>query len=327
MSQVLRPLSGIFPQQDFPDLIVGLSEPDDAAIYRLDHDYAVISTVDFFPPVVDDPYAFGAIAAANALSDVYAMGGEPLFAINLVAYPDGLGLELLTEILRGGADKVKEAGAVIAGGHTITDKEPKYGLAVTGRVHPEHIIRKSGARPGDALVLTKPLGTGTITTALKRGTAEAQHVDEAVHSMSRLNNLAASAARRHHAHAMTDITGYSLIGHAHEVAHLSGVDLRFRFDALPWLSGARSYAGQGIFPGGMSRNRDYYGTWTRILAPLGEADADLLFDPQTSGGLLIALPAEAALMLVQELQNADIPAAIIGEVLTPHQEGGRIEVV
>ena len=189
MAQVLRPLSHIFSQDDYPQLLIGLSEPDDAAVYQIDGERAIISTMDFFPPVVDTPYEFGAIAAANALSDVYAMGGRPLMAINLVAFPDGLDMGILSEILRGGAEKVKEAGAMIAGGHTVTDKEPKYGLSVTGEVAVDKIIKKSGAQVGDVLILTKPLGVGVITTALKRGVADNAHVETAIQSMSHLNRI------------------------------------------------------------------------------------------------------------------------------------------
>jgi selenide, water dikinase len=312
----LRPLNGLFPIENYQALLVGLAEPDDAAVYQLDSERAVISTVDFFPPVVDDAYAFGAIAAANALSDVYAMGGEPLMAINLAAFPDGPGLELLSEILRGGAEKVREAGAVIAGGHTVTDKEPKYGLAVTGLVHPERIMKKSGIRPGDELVLTKPLGTGVITTALKNGKAESAHIDSAVAMMSRLNRDASRMALKAGAHAATDITGYSLLGHTHEMAHLSGVDLHIHFDALHWLSGAQEYGAQGIFPGGMGRNRDFFEKWVQFDVNLPEPQRHLLFDPQTSGGLLIAVAKDKAEDLCSNLIAVGDDAAIIGEAQT-----------
>lgn len=284
-------------------------------MYRIAPEQAIISTMDFFPPVVDDPYQFGAIAAANALSDVYAMGGEPLMAINLVAYPDGLGMEMLTEILRGGADKVREAGAVIAGGHTVTDKEPKYGLAVTGSVHPDRIITKAGARPGDQLILTKALGTGVITTALKNQRAEAAHVDAAVASMNRLNRDAARAAKAFGVHAMTDITGYGLLGHGHEMAHLSMVDFELDFSALRWLPGAEQYALQDIFPGGKGRNREYFEQWVRFAQGISEHYQDLLFDPQTSGGLLIAVAETQAQSLLDALIDAgDRDSALIGQV-------------
>jgi selenide,water dikinase len=311
----LRPLNNLFPAADSPDLIIGLDAPDDSAVYRLDSDRAIIATTDFFPPVVDDPYDFGAIAAANALSDVYAMGGEPIFAINLAAFPDGLDMAILAEILRGGAEKVREAGAVIAGGHTIADQEPKYGLSVIGLVHPSAILTKSGARPGDILILTKPLGTGVITTALKNGKADSQHVNAAVASMSRLNREASRLAVRHGVHAMTDITGYGFLGHGHEMAHLSEVDLRVDYSALKWLSGAQIYGAQDMFPGGMIRNREYFDPWVQFDSALDEVQQNLLFDPQTSGGLLIAVDREIAPHLNEEITAQGDQAAIIGEVI------------
>ena len=315
MAQVLRPLSEIYLSDEYPQVLVGLSEPDDAAVYQLDSARAIISTTDFFPPVVDDPYDFGAIAAANALSDVYAMGGKPLMAINLVAYPDDLDKGILSEILRGGAEKVKEAGAVIAGGHSITDAEPKYGLSVTGEVETGRIIRKSGAQPGDLLLLSKRLGTGVVTTALKRNIAEPQHVAAAVESMSRLNRVASELAQWHNAHAMTDITGFGLVGHALEMAKLSGVDFRLRMDAIELLPGTIAYARDGVFPGGMERNRDYYREWLRVEGTLADYEFGLLFDPQTSGGLLIAVVAERADDLLADLLAAGEDAFILGEVV------------
>jgi len=307
-------------------LLIGLAEPDDAAVYKLNDQQAIISTTDFFPPVVDDPYAFGAIAAANALSDVYAMGGEPLFAINLVAFPDTLDLAILTDILRGGGENIKAAGAVIAGGHTVTDKEPKYGLAVTGVVHPERIFTKGGAQPGDALILTKPLGTGVITTALKREQADPAHVQAAVESMMRLNQSAARAATalgKPHIHAITDITGYSLLGHAHEMAHLSAANFTFWFDALPWLPGAREYAQLGTFPGGTTRNADYFRQWTDFAPTISEEAQMLCFDPQTSGGLLIAVAAAYADGLIEAIERGGAWAWKIGSV---NAGSGRIIV-
>lgn len=310
----MRPLTGLFPSENYPALLVGLAAPDDAAVYRLNAEQAIISTLDFFPPVVDDPYAFGAIAAANALSDVYAMGGEPLMAINLAAFPDNLEMSILSEILRGGAEKVREAGAIIAGGHTITDREPKYGLAVTGIVHPSQIITKQGARPGDKLMLTKALGTGVITTALKQGVAHPGHVEAAVASMRRLNRDASRLARQAGVHAMTDITGYSLLGHGHEMAHLSGVNLYIQYSTLHWMPGARSYGEQDIFPGGMSRNRTYFEGWIHFDKGIDDVAQQLLFDPQTSGGLLMVVAPDAAEPLRDELTSAGEIAGIIGEV-------------
>ena len=294
-------------------MLVGLDEPDDAALYQVDAARAIISTTDFFPPVVDDPYDFGAIAAANALSDVYAMGGRPLMAINLVAYPDDLDRSILTEILRGGAEKVKEAGAVIAGGHSITDAEPKYGLSVTGEVAPGRVIRKSGARSGDALMLSKRLGTGVVTTALKRDIADPRHVAAAVASMSRLNRQASELAQRHGAHAMTDITGFGLVGHGLEMAQPSGVDFRLNMDAIELLPGAEEHARNGVFPGGMERNQEYYRQWLDVEGELAEYERGLLFDPQTSGGLLIAVAADRAGELLADLRAAGEAAFILGE--------------
>jgi len=310
----LQPLKGLFPIEDYPSLLVGLAEPDDSAVYQLDAERAIISTVDFFPPVVDEPYAFGAIAAANALSDVYAMGGEPIMAINLVAFPDGLDRSILSEILRGGAEKVREAGAVIAGGHTVSDQEPKYGLAVTGIIHPERILTKGGTQPGDILILTKALGTGVITTALKDGRAQPEHVAAAVASMSRLNRDASQTAQRIGVHAMTDITGYSLLGHSHEMAHLANVNFHIDLDALSWLPGAQEYADQGIFPGGTRRNKDYFGQWVELGDELSETFKGLLFDPQTSGGLLMAVSPDNANQLLSTLHDNSEIANIIGEV-------------
>src|SRR5205085_10545112 len=253
LAQVLRPLT----IQAVPaELLVGINAADDAAVYRVNDAQAVISTADFFPPVVDDPYAFGAIAAANAMSDVYAMGGQVLMAINLVAWPDTLDYSILSEILRGGADTVAKVGGVIAGGHSVTDEEPKYGLAVTGMVHPQHILTKGGAKPGDLLVLSKPLGTGLITTAHKREEVAENDLDAAIMSMMQLNRKASQALLEAGAgvHAVTDITGFGLLGHAWEMASQSLVGMRFQFDALPLLPGARRYAELGHINGGAHRN-------------------------------------------------------------------------
>jgi len=311
----LRPLSEIYSGDDYPQVLVGLSEPDDAAVYQIDQSRAIISTTDFFPPVVDDPYDFGAIAAANALSDVYAMGGRPLMAINLVAYPDDLDNGILSEILRGGAEKVREAGAVIAGGHSISDAEPKYGLSVTGEVEVGKIIRKSGAQVGDLLILSKRLGTGVVTTALKRDIAAPQHVAAAVESMSRLNRNAAELAQRHGVHAMTDITGFGLVGHGLEMAKLGGVDFRLDMNALELLPGSFEYARNGVFPGGMERNREYYSQWLALESELAGYERGLLFDPQTSGGLLMTVAAEQAEALLTDLNAAGEDAFILGDVV------------
>ncbi len=295
-------------------MLVGLGAPDDAAVYRLNDTQAIVATADFFPPVVDDPYAYGAIAAANALSDVYAMGGEPLFALNLAAFPEDMPPEISAEILRGGAEKVREAGAIIAGGHTITDKEPKYGLAVTGLIHPERILTKSGARPGDRLVLTKALGTGVITTAHKQGAVMPADLAAATASMTRLNREAARAAQAIGVSALTDITGFGLLGHAHEMAHLSNARLELQYDALPWLPGAKRYAEAWVFPSGAGRNADYFRRWVTFERALVDWEQHLLFDPQTSGGLLMVVAPDRVSLLVERLKVAGEGAWEIGAV-------------
>lgn len=255
---MLQPLKTTFKAEDHPQLLVGLTKADDAAVYQLNDDQAIINTTDFFPPVVDDPYDFGQIAAANALSDVYAMGGRVLFAMNLVAFPDSLDMDILRAILAGGADKVAESGAPIVGGHSVNDKEPKYGLAVTGIINPNDVKKKGSAQPNDILLLTKPLGVGIVTTALKRGLTSAEEVESAVSSMKTLNMQAANAAVNAQAHSMTDITGFGLLGHAHEMASQANVDFHFKTDGLPWLPGAVSYGDQDVFPGGMGRNKTHF---------------------------------------------------------------------
>ncbi len=292
---MLRPLQERFPPADYPDLLVGLARSDDAAVLRISDELAIIQTLDFFPPVVDDPYTYGQIAAANAMSDVYAMGGEVRLALNIAAFPDDLDPAILTEIFRGGADKVAEAGGVIAGGHTIIDKEPKYGLSVMGVVHPRAILTKGGALPGDALLLTKPLGTGVLLTAAKQlRPGHEPGLAAAVAAMSRLNRHAAHLARAAHVHALTDVTGFGLAGHAAEMAEGSGATLVLELAALPLLADARRFAAEGATTGGGARNRDQLGDRVRVLAGAPDALVDLLYDPQTSGGLLMALPADRA---------------------------------
>lgn len=286
LAQVLRPLtSNTIP----PELLVGIHAADDAAVYRVNDQQAIISTADFFPPVVDDPYTFGAIAAANALSDVYAMGGQVLMALNLVAWPDNLAYSILSEVLRGGSDIVAQAGGVIAGGHTVSDKEPKYGLSVTGMVHPERILTKGGAQPGDLLILSKPLGTGLITTAHKREQVADSDLEAAVTSMMQLNRAASQALANIGAHAVTDITGFGLLGHAWEMAAQSLAGMRFAFDALPLLPHARDYAEAGCVTGGAGRNAIFLQPHVHLSDRLDTYDRELLWDPQTSGGLFAAI--------------------------------------
>ncbi len=298
---------------------MGLTAADDAAVYQLNDKQAIISTTDFFPPVVDDPYDFGAIAAANALSDIYAMGGQVLFAINLVAFPDHLGNEILSEILRGGAEKVREAGAVVVGGHSVNDKEPKYGLAVTGIIDPEKVKRKGGAIPGDVLLLTKPLGVGVITTALKRELTSDAHLATAVASMKQLNKQAAAAAQIANAHSMTDITGFGLLGHAHEMAAAAAVDFTFYLDQLPWLPGAVDYGKAGAFPGGMGNNMRFFSPHVSFSDDVSQLMGDMLYTPETSGGLLVAVAPDQVEIFKQNCETA----VVVGEVMAGN---GRIYI-
>jgi selenide,water dikinase len=312
---VLRPLQDKFAPAQFPDLIVGLGQPDDAAVYRLPDGRALVQTIDFFPPVVDDPYYFGAIAAANALSDVYAMGGDPLFALNVCAFPEDLPGEIISDILRGGADKVAEAGAAIAGGHSLRDREPKYGLCVTGMMDLKNLMTKGGAQPGDVLILTKPLGVGVITTAIKREKAAQTHIDTAITSMATLNRVAGLAARETGVRAATDITGFGLMGHALEMAQQAGVQFRFRYRALPFLPGAMDYAREWIFAGGAETNEKAAREYVEFTSQLADYERMLLFDPQTSGGLLVALRPERAATFHQLMQRQGQMAWQIGEVV------------
>ena len=293
-------------------LLVGTETSDDAAVYKISEELAVIQTVDFFTPVTDDPYLFGQIAAANALSDVYAMGGEPKLALNLAAFPNCLNTEILGEILKGGADKVMEAGAILAGGHTISDNEPKYGLCVTGFVHPKKMWKNCGAEPGDLLVLTKPLGSGILSTAEKGGIIrEAEHL-EAAKTMTTLNKYAAELAKEFQVHCCTDITGFGLAGHAMEMAKGSKKTFVIYAEKLPVLSGAREYAEMGLIPAGAYRNREFLEK--DMESRISGWREDLLFDPQTSGGLLLAIPTEDAAGLMGRLSGLELPSAVVGEV-------------
>lgn len=323
MAQVLRPLANHFNAADFPNLLVGLGAPDDAAVYRVSDDRVIIQTMDFFPPVVDDAYSYGAIAAANAMSDIYAMGGEVILGLNIAAWRDDLPLELLGEILRGGAEKMAEGGGVIAGGHTITDKEPKFGVAVTGIARPDQIFTKAGAQVGDTLILTKPIGTGILTTAGKNGTAAPVHLQNAIVWMLKLNRDAARAAHASGLKSATDITGYSLLGHSFEMAFASGVRFQIELDRLPVLDGALDLARLQQIPGGTSRNRDYLKD--KVFLPTGLADEWewLLFDPQTSGGLLLPTPASHLDSLIQELNSRQVEYWVIGKAAA----GYGIEVI
>ena len=302
--------------------MVGLTSPDDAAVWRLSEDKAIVVTTDFFTPVVDTPYEYGAIAAANSMSDVYAMGGQPFLALNIAALPDNLPPEISSEIIRGGAEKAREAGVVIAGGHTVKDKEPKFGLVVIGFVDPRKMMSKGGLKIGDALVLTKPLGGGVTTTALKQEKAEESHVKEAIEWMSKLNRTAGQLANEFDLRGGTDITGFGLLGHGMEMADASGVLLSIENTKLPFLSGARRYAEKGIFPGGAFDNKKYFEANVRFDQNLDEASQMLLFDPQTSGGLLLGVPKEKLAEFQIRAEALHQPVWMIGEV----RDGKGIEV-
>ena len=315
------------PKWEHPDLIVGTDTSDDAGVFRLRKDLAIVNTVDFFTPIVDDPYVFGQIAAANALSDIYAMGADPVTALNIVAFPKGtLDLDVLGEILKGGAERARAAGAVVVGGHSIIDQELKYGMAVTGAIHPGRVIRNVGVREGDALVLTKRLGTGIITTALKRRKAPAASVRAAVASMISLNKAASGVMRKFPVHACSDVTGYGLLGHAYEMADGSGVTVVLESAKLPLLPGVAGLAARGYLTGGCTRNRTFLDGKIAVAPSVSKDLEEIAFDPQTSGGLLIALPTSAAVRLVKALRAARVAAAtIVGTATRPRRV--RVELV
>lgn len=301
-------------------LLVGIDTADDAGVYQLTEDIALVQTVDYFTPIVDDPYMFGQIAAANALSDVYAMGGKPATVLNIVGFPiKKLPPQMLTDILRGAAEKVKEAGAVTAGGHSIDDPEPKFGLSCTGIVHPEKIFKNVGARPGDVLVLTKPLGTGIITTAIKRGKASPREISAVSKTMAHLNKEASEKLQNYQPHAVTDVTGFGLIGHGFEMAHGSNVSFTFDFNAIPFLPGTSRLAEAGTVPGGTQENVKWIGSNVSYAETLKEHEKLSIADSITSGGLLISMTPEEADLYVKDMQSSDFKAHIVGKV-TDKQE-------
>jgi len=304
-------LAGLVPAEA-EDLLVGLDPADDAAVYRFDDDRALVFTVDFFPPLVDDPRTFGAIAAVNALNDVFAMGGVPLLALSIAAFPEELPTEVLAEVLAGAGERVREAGAILAGGHTIRDAEPKYGLSVVGTVHPDAIWQKVGARSGDALFLTKPLGTGLVLQAARDGVAPPGALEAAIETMLELNRAAADALRPFTPHAVTDVTGFGLLGHAYELASRSGVKVVLEASALPALPGAIEVAEAGVRTGGERRNRDYAEPHVEGAPP--PALATLAYDPQTAGGLLVSVAGDRALVLEATFAAADLPLWKVGRV-------------
>jgi selenide,water dikinase len=308
-------------------VLVGLETSDDAGVYRLNDEMALVQTVDFFTPIVDDPFTFGQVAAANALSDVYAMGGTPLTAMNLVAFPiQTLSSSILKEILRGGLSKIDEAGVALVGGHTIEDQEIKYGLSVTGIVHPDKILSNAKAVAGDKLVLTKPLGTGIISTALKAGMASGKAIKEMVESMIALNQKASERMKTFGAHACTDITGFGLIGHALEMVTASRIGMVIDSKQIPLLSGVMEYTGLGLIPGGAHSNRRFYSCRVEVDPSVSNLLMDILYDPQTSGGLLISLPSGQAKALVEALKSeGGLDSSIIGEVIAEPE--GKIRIL
>jgi len=312
---VLQPLNHIYQADQFPDLLIGLDPPDDAAVWRLSDGRTLVATIDFFTPIVDNPYDYGAISAANSLSDVYAMGAEPFMALTVAALPPDLDSAISQEIIRGLAEKAAEAGVVIAGGHTIQDKEPKVGLVVLGFANEDELLRKDGLHVGDRLVLTKPLGFGVTTTALKQDKALQEDVAEAVEWMKQLNRSPAQLAARFNLKAATDITGFSFLGHAWEMASAAGVGLRIRYSDVPFISCAKKYARAGAFPGGAFDNQLYYNEFVSFASDIPEEEALLLFDPQTSGGLLLGVPEEMIADFIAAAQATGQPAWLVGEVV------------
>ena len=302
------------PRPADPNLLVGYDSSDDAAVYKVSDDVAMIQTVDFFPPVVDDPYTFGQIAATNALSDVYAMGGKPTLAMNLLAFPSCLPLEAVGDILAGGASKVTEAGAVIAGGHSIDDQEPKYGLCVTGLVHPDHILTNAGAREGDILVLTKALGTGILSTAAKAELLEQEDYDRMVALMTTLNKYAAQAAVPLHPNACTDVTGFGLVGHVKEMAEGCGHTIELWADKVPIVPIALALARDGIIPAGAYRNMDFAQDDVCQEDGIPQEVVDCMYDPQTAGGLLVSLPESQVPELLRRMEGEGVPAVPVGMV-------------
>jgi selenide, water dikinase len=308
---------GKLPRQHDPNVLVGFDHADDAGVYKITPDLAMVQTVDFFTPVVDDPYVFGQIAATNALSDIYAMGGKPVTSLALVCFPEKTDLEILERILAGGLSKMVEAGCVVIGGHSIRDEEPKFGYAVTGLIDPEKILANAGAKPGDTLIFTKALGTGVISTAIKRGKAEPAWMDAAVQSMTTLNKRAAEIIQQGEfcIHAMTDVTGFSMIGHAREMVLASNVSFRLNAASIPLLPGALECVRAGYIPGGLNNNRDFAECVVEYGDGVPEDLRSPLFDPQTAGGLLISVASEDSARLKRSLNAAGVPAVQIGEVV------------
>jgi len=304
------------PKNTDPRLLVGINTADDAGVIKINDELALVQTVDIFTPIVDEPYRYGQIAAANSLSDIYAMGGTPFSALNIIGFPKDLfPIEVMAEVLQGGFDKAAEAETLIVGGHSISDEEMKYGLAVSGFVHPQKIIRNVGARPGDLLFLTKPIGTGTITTALKAGKGSEELETTVCEIMSQLNREAAEVCLRVGVHACTDISGFGLAGHAWEMAQGSGVAVNFIYSEIPVIEGAVETTKRGFIPGGTKSNQLFIGSDAIFADHLGSVEQYILFDAQTSGGLLVAVEEKKSVQFAREMQNEGIDAPIVGEII------------
>ena len=314
-----------FKAHSDPRLIVGYDKSDDASVYVLDDNTALIQTTDFFPPIVDDPYLYGKIAATNALSDVYAMGGEPKLALNILCAAEGMDDPTIREILRGGYDAAYEAGAIITGGHTIKGAEPIYGLAVSGFVHPDKVLTNSNAKPGDALILTKPLGIGIITTGAKADMVDPAVMDRIYRQMATLNKAARDVMVRYDAHSCTDVTGFALLGHTLEIAQGSGCTIHIQAASVPYHPEALELASMGLIPAGAYRNRDYAQAGVKICSDIPLALQDIFYDPQTSGGLLMAIPAEQAKACLAELKEKIPQAAVIGYVTEKEEAWIKLE--
>lgn len=316
LSEVIRSLPGGAAD---PNLLVGIDTSDDAGVYRLSDELALVQTVDFFTPIVDDPYSFGQIAAANAISDIYAMGGKPLTVLNIVAFPiNTLDKRILADILRGAADKVREAGATLVGGHSIDDKEPKFGLAVTGLIHPDRVKTNAGAKPGNRLILTKPIGVGIMTTSIKNDRLDEREIARVTQVMSTLNKTAAETMQGYEVDACTDVTGFGLMGHALEMAKGSGVGIRIRHADVPVLPRARELAESGFVPGGTKKNYEHVLPHVSYPEALTQTDRWVLCDAVTSGGLLIAVRGDQAESLLAALVAAGVEASLIGETVAGH---------
>jgi len=315
LAQVLRPLQEFAQVGTSDEVLVGLEVADDAAAFQVSDDLAVVVTLDFFTPIVDDPHAYGAIAAANSLSDIYAMGAQPVMALNIAGMPKKLPHEIIREIFHGGAEKAREAGIMVAGGHTVRDEEPKYGLVVIGTIHPSKLKTKGGAQPGDRLLLSKPLGAGVVTTALMQDKASAEELEAVTRSMLQLNREAAQVAQERNATALTDVTGFGLLGHLAEMAKTGDIGFELNYSQLPWLPGVMKLAKAQVFPGGAHDNREYFGNLVRFDAALEEWQRTLGFSPETSGGLLMTLPPESARSALETATEMGLSLVEIGRAV------------